>query len=80
MSGIDAGSSSVRKGAVEAILSYIGGGTAQTMASGNAVRAIQPARRHGGGSRTQAIADEIARQAARRSRSPRTAACSASST
>src|SRR5882724_6204386 len=39
MSGIDAGSSSVRKGAVDAILNYIGGGTAQTMASGNAVRA-----------------------------------------
>ena len=47
MSGIDAGSSSVRKGAVDAILNYIGGGTAQTMASGNAVRALQPTRRHG---------------------------------
>src|SRR5512133_2800050 len=42
MSGIDAGSSSVRKGAVDAILNFIGGGTAQTMASGNAVRALQP--------------------------------------
>src|SRR5882672_3771916 len=30
MSGIDAGSSSVRKGAVDAILNYVGGGTAQT--------------------------------------------------
>ena len=52
MSGIDAGSSSVRKGAVDAILNYIGGGTAQAMASGNAVRAIQPTRRHGSGPRT----------------------------
>src|SRR3978361_1476895 len=42
MSGVDAGGSSVRKGAVDAILNYIGGGTALTMASGNTVRAIQP--------------------------------------
>src|SRR5437588_10314412 len=41
MSGVDAGGSSVRKGAVDAILNYVGGGTAQTMASGNTVRAIQ---------------------------------------
>src|SRR5438445_955562 len=33
MSGIDAGSSSVRKGAVDAILNHIGGGTAQAMAA-----------------------------------------------
>src|SRR6188768_4388923 len=38
MSGIDAGSSSIRKGAVDAILNYVGGGTAQSMASGNAAR------------------------------------------
>src|SRR5882672_1313085 len=37
MSGVNAGASSVRKGAVDAILNYVGGGTAQTMASGNTV-------------------------------------------
>src|ERR1700753_3591338 len=41
MSGVDDGGASVRKGAVDAILSYIGGGTVQ-LASGNTVRAIQP--------------------------------------
>src|ERR1700752_3478656 len=33
MSGIDAGGSSVRKGAVDAILNYIGGGTAQAISA-----------------------------------------------
>src|ERR1700729_3344396 len=42
MSGVDAGSSSVRKGAVEAILNYVSGDT-RAMASGNTVRAIQSA-------------------------------------
>jgi K+-transporting ATPase ATPase B chain len=59
MSGVNAGSSSVRKGAVDAILSYVGGNI-QAVASGNTVRAIQP-----GMSDTareiQAIADEIAK-------------------
>jgi len=41
MSGVDAGGLSVRKGAVDAILNYAGGETAQIMASGNTVRAIQ---------------------------------------
>src|SRR6201985_2789873 len=40
MSGVDAGASSVRKGAVDAILNYVGGGT-HAVASGNTVRAIQ---------------------------------------
>jgi K+-transporting ATPase ATPase B chain len=61
MSGIDAGSSSVRKGAVDAILNFIGGGTAQTMASGNAVRAIQPTVGTEAARELQAIADEIAK-------------------
>jgi K+-transporting ATPase ATPase B chain len=60
MSGVNAGSSSVRKGAVDAILSYVGGNM-QAVASGNTVRAIQP-----GMSDTareiQAIADEIAKE------------------
>ncbi|MEH2503660.1 K+-transporting ATPase ATPase B chain [Bradyrhizobium sp. AZCC 1578] len=41
MSGIDAGSSSVRKGAVDAILNYVdGGGAIRAVASGNAARAV----------------------------------------
>src|SRR6187431_2673090 len=62
MSGVDAGSSSVRKGAVDAILNYIGGATAQTMASGNAVRALQPALDSDAARELRSIADEIAKQ------------------
>jgi K+-transporting ATPase ATPase B chain len=66
MSGVDAGASSVRKGAVEAILNYVGGGAAQAiasgnMASGNVVRAIQPAPNSEAAREIQAIADEIAK-------------------
>src|ERR1700731_899443 len=61
MSGVDAGTSSVRKGAVDAILNYIGGGTAQTMASGNTVRAIQSAAISETAREIQAISDEIAK-------------------
>src|SRR5947199_236756 len=42
MSGVDAGASSVRKGAVDAILNYVGdGGGTRAVASGNTVRSIQ---------------------------------------
>src|SRR6201985_3748470 len=61
MSGVDAGASSVRKGAVDAILNYIGGGTSQTMASGNTVRAIQSSVNSDVAREIQAIADEIAK-------------------
>src|SRR5471032_3215751 len=61
MSGVDAGASSVRKGAVDAILNYVGGGTAQTMASGNTVRAIQPSVNSEVSREIQAISDEIAK-------------------
>src|SRR5260370_6854231 len=61
MSGVDAGSSSVRKGAVEAILNYVGGGTAQTMASGNTVRAIQSTLNSEVAREIQAISDEISK-------------------
>src|SRR6266567_4124574 len=61
MSGIDAGSSSVRKGAVDAILNYIGGGTSQTMASGNTVRALQANVNSEVAREIQSIADEIAK-------------------
>jgi potassium-transporting ATPase ATP-binding subunit len=61
MSGVDAGASSVRKGAVDAILDYVsGGGNVRAVASGNTVRTIQT-----GMSDTareiQLIADEIAK-------------------
>ncbi|MTV15791.1 MULTISPECIES: potassium-transporting ATPase subunit KdpB [Bradyrhizobium] len=60
MSGIDAGSSSVRKGAVDAILSYVEGGEPRTVASGNVVRSIQTTM--GAEAREiQSSADEIAK-------------------
>ncbi|NPV23650.1 potassium-transporting ATPase subunit KdpB [Bradyrhizobium aeschynomenes] len=59
MSGVDAGGSTVRKGAVDAILSYISGGTTQ-VASGNTVRAIQPAESELA-REIRGIADEIAK-------------------
>ena len=61
MSGVDAGSSSVRKGAVDAILNYVGGGAAQAVASGNTVRAIQPSPTSEVAREVQSIADEIAK-------------------
>src|ERR1700709_2209700 len=61
MSGVDAGASSVRKGAVDAILNYVGGGTAQTMASGNTVRALQPSIDSDIAREIRAISDEIAK-------------------
>src|SRR6202051_1430933 len=60
MSGVDAGASSVRKGAVEAILNYIGGGT-HAVASGNTVRALQSAATSEVAREIQAISDEIAK-------------------
>jgi K+-transporting ATPase ATPase B chain len=60
MSGIDAGSSSVRKGAVDAILAYVSG-SVQPVASGNVARAIQPALATDAARELQAISDEIAK-------------------
>jgi potassium-transporting ATPase ATP-binding subunit len=60
MSGVDAGGSSVRKGAVDAILNYVSG-AAPTVASGNVVRAIQPAAQSEASREIQSIADEIAK-------------------
>ncbi len=59
MSGVDAGASSVRKGAVDAILNYVGGG-AQIVASGNTARVVQPASSEVA-REIQAISDEIAK-------------------
>ena len=60
MSGVDAGGSSVRKGAVDAILNYVGGGT-HAVASGNTVRAIQSGAESDVAREIQAISDEIAK-------------------
>jgi potassium-transporting ATPase ATP-binding subunit len=61
MSGIDAGGSSVRKGAVEAILNYVGGLTAQMAIAGNTVRALQPSLGSDAAREIAAISDEIAK-------------------
>ncbi|MCA1397876.1 potassium-transporting ATPase subunit KdpB [Bradyrhizobium sp. BRP56] len=60
MSGIDAGTSSVRKGAVDAILAYVDGGSPRTVASGNTVRAVA-ATMSAEAREIQSIADEIAK-------------------
>ncbi|CAL79493.1 P-type ATPase, high-affinity potassium transport system, B chain, a phophatase-like domain [Bradyrhizobium sp. ORS 278] len=60
MSGVDAGGSSVRKGAVDAILNYIGGGGIAQVASGNAMRAIPQAESELA-REIRAISDEIAK-------------------
>src|ERR1700754_4265575 len=61
MSGVDAGASSVRKGAVDAILNYVGGGDTRVVASGNNVRALQSSVNSDIARQIQAIADEIAK-------------------
>jgi len=60
MSGVDTGASSVRKGAVEAILNHVTGGP-QAIASGNTVRSIQPLLNSDVGRELQAMSDEIAK-------------------
>jgi K+-transporting ATPase ATPase B chain len=60
MSGVDAGGSSVRKGAVDAILNYVGGGS-QAVASGNTVRALQPTLNSDVAREIQSISDDIAK-------------------
>ncbi|MBR0752294.1 potassium-transporting ATPase subunit KdpB [Bradyrhizobium jicamae] len=60
MSGIDAGTMSVRKGAVDAILSYVEGGEPRVVASGNTVRSIQ-ATMSAEAREIQSIADEISK-------------------
>src|SRR6202030_22125 len=61
MSGVDAGGSSVRKGAVDAILNYVGGGGSQVVASGNTARALQPSLNSDAAREVTAISDEIAK-------------------
>ena len=61
MSGVDAGGSSVRKGAVDAILNHVNGGPRAAVASGGAVRALSPATNADTVREIQTIADEIAK-------------------
>lgn len=61
MSGVDAGGASVRKGAVEAMLNYVGGGAPLAVASGNVARATQPAALSDLGREIQTIADDISK-------------------
>jgi len=60
MSGVDAHGSSVRKGAVDAILNYVNGGV-PTLASGNVARAVQPAALSDVGREVQSISDDISK-------------------
>src|SRR5206468_12734227 len=60
MSGADAGGSSVRKGAVDAILNYVGRGPAHLIAPGNAARVLQPVISEAA-RELQSISDEIAK-------------------
>ncbi|MDE2241426.1 MAG: potassium-transporting ATPase subunit KdpB [Bradyrhizobium sp.] len=60
MSGVDTEGSSVRKGAVDAILNYVGGGLF-AIASGNTVRALQRAHSSDIAREIRAISDEIAK-------------------
>src|ERR1700726_4922858 len=62
MSGVDAGASSVRKGAVEAILNYVdGGGAPRVVAARNTPRVVQPSVHSDVGREIQAISDEISK-------------------
>jgi K+-transporting ATPase ATPase B chain len=61
MSGVDAGASSVRKGAVDAILNYVGGGDLRAVASGNNVRALQSLTNSDVAREIQAISDDISK-------------------
>jgi K+-transporting ATPase ATPase B chain len=62
MSGIDAGTSSVRKGAVDAILNYVeGGGEFRAVASGNTARSTQIGVVSAASREIHAISDEIAK-------------------
>jgi K+-transporting ATPase ATPase B chain len=61
MSGVDAGGSSVRKGAVDAMLNYVGGGAPTAVASGNTARAMQSAALSELGREIQAIADDVSK-------------------
>jgi potassium-transporting ATPase ATP-binding subunit len=77
MSGVEVGSSWVRKGAVQAILNYLNPPLA-AVAAGGAVQALRPSVSAETVREINAIADAIAKSGGRRWRSPRTAGSSAS--
>ena len=61
MSGVDAGGSSVRKGAIDAMLNYVGSGAPTAVTSGNTARVVQPAALSELGREIQAIADDVSK-------------------
>ena len=78
MSGVEVGSSWVRKGAVDAILNYLNTSPA-TVGAGGSRAGAAPEREHRDDTRSHGDRRRASpNRAARRSRSPRTASCSAS--
>ena len=61
MSGVEVGASSVRKGAVDAILNYLERRRPRSAAAGSTVQALQPASSSDAAREITAIADEIAK-------------------
>src|SRR5262249_17025514 len=61
MSGVEIGSSWVRKGAVDAILAHVTGASSTPITAGGAVRMLMPTLSAESGRELQTIADEIAR-------------------
>src|SRR4249919_3455386 len=61
MSGVEFGSTSIRKGAVDSILGYLGGSPTAPVARAATARALQPAVSSDAARELQAIADEIAK-------------------
>ena len=79
MSGVDVGSSWIRKGAVDAVLSFLATPPA-AVASTGAVRQLQPVMSGEAAREISAIAERIAKAGGTPLAVARTAACSASST
>ncbi|OQW59326.1 MAG: potassium-transporting ATPase subunit B [Proteobacteria bacterium SG_bin9] len=61
MSGVDAGSSSIRKGSVDAILNYVAGGPMRSLSAAATAARAAPAVQSDAARQIQAIADEIAK-------------------
>jgi K+-transporting ATPase ATPase B chain len=61
MSGVEVGSSWVRKGAVDAMLAHVTAASSTTVTAGGAVRMVMPTLSPESGRELQAIADEIAK-------------------
>ena len=61
MSGVEFGTTSIRKGAVDSILSYLGGGSTAPVARAATARVLQPAVSSDAAREIQALADEIAK-------------------